>query len=104
MVDVTPENFDAEVLKSDKPVLLEFWASWCGPCHVMKPLLAELAETEKDRLKVVRVSAEDHPDLANQYSVLAIPAFFLFQKGQVSGQRIGAMSKDQLARFAGVSS
>lgn len=102
MLDVTPETFESEVLKSERPVLLEFWASWCGPCHVMRPILEELAETEKDRLKVVRVSAENHPDLANQYSVLAIPTFFLFQKGQIAGQRIGAMSRDALARFASV--
>lgn len=104
MTDVTPETFEAEVLKSDKPVLVEFWASWCGPCHVMKPLLEELAETEKEHLKVVKVSAEDHPEFANQHSVLAIPTFFLFRNGQVAGHHVGAMSKDQLARFAAVSS
>lgn len=103
MTDVTPETFEAEIVKAEKPVLVEFWASWCGPCHVMKPILEELAEKEEDRLKVVKVSAEDHPDLANQYSVLAIPTFFLFKDGQVAGQHVGAMSKDQLARFAGVS-
>lgn len=100
MLDITPATFDAEVLKSDAPVLLEFWAPWCGPCHTMKPILKELDETEKTRLKVALVNAQDHPELANQYSVLAIPTFFVFKGGQVVAQHIGAVNKQQLRKLA----
>lgn len=103
MTDVTPATFDAEVVKADKPVLIEFWAPWCGPCHTMKPILQELSETEKDRVKVALVNAQDHPALANQYGVMAIPTFFVFRGGQVSGQHVGVLNRQQLARLVGLS-
>lgn len=102
MTDVTPETFEAEVVKADKPVLLEFWAPWCGPCHTMKPILKELSETHGDKVKVALLNAQDHPEFANQYGVLAIPTFFVFRDGQVAGQHIGALSRDQIAKLAGV--
>lgn len=103
MTDVTPATFDAEVLGADKPVLLEFWAPWCGPCHTMKPLLKELSETEQGCVKIALINAQDHPALANQYGVMAIPTFFVFRSGQVSAQHVGVLNRQQLARLAGLS-
>ncbi len=82
--------------------MVEFWAPWCGPCHTMKPILKELDETEGARLKVALVNAQDHPDLANKYSVLAIPTFFVFKAGQIAAHHIGALNRQQLRTLAGI--
>ena len=102
MEDVTPATFESVVLKSDTPVLVEFWAPWCGPCHTMKPILQEFSETEHTRIKVVLINAQDHPDLANQFGIMAIPTFLLFRGGSIAGQHVGALSRDRLAQFAGI--
>lgn len=101
MTDVTPATFEAEVLKADKAVLVEFWAPWCGPCHTMKPILKEFSETEKDRVKVALINAQDHPELANQFGIMAIPTFFVFRGGQVTAQHVGALNRGRLAQLAG---
>lgn len=102
MTDVTPATFEAEVLKADTPVLVEFWAPWCGPCRTMKPILKEFSETETDRVKVAFINAQDHPELANRFGVLAIPTFFVFRGGQVTAQHVGALSRDRLAQLVGL--
>lgn len=102
MTDVTPETFDAEVIKSDKPVVVEFWASWCGPCHTMKPLLKEFDEAEKARVKIALVNTQEHPDLANRFSILAIPTFLAFRAGAVTGQHVGTLDRAKLAQLAGI--
>lgn len=102
MSDVTPATFDAEVVRADQPVLLEFWAPWCGPCHTMKPILQELSKAEKGRVKVVLINAQDHPDLANRFGIMAIPTFLVFRGGQVSAQHVGMLNRQQLARLVGL--
>lgn len=102
MTDVTPATFGAEVLKADQPVLLEFWAPWCGPCHTMKPILKLLSETEKDHVKVVLINVQDHPELANRFGIMAIPTFLVFRGGQVSAQYVGALNLQQLSALVGL--
>ena len=95
-ITLTAENFEAEVLKSEKPVLVDFWAPWCGPCRMLGPVLSEIAEERKGELKVGKVNVDDCPDLAARYGVMSIPAVMLFRNGQVAAQAVGFMPKDEL--------
>ncbi len=95
-ITINAENFDELVLKSDKPVLVDFWAVWCGPCGVMSPLVEELAEEQKDRLVVGKINCDECMELAQKYSITGIPAFLLFRDGQVVERVMGAMPKGEL--------
>ena len=98
---LTAENFKSEVLESDLPVLVDFWASWCGPCRMMGPVVSEIAEEKKGVLKVGKVNVDEQESLAAQFSVMSIPTFILFKNGKAAAQRTGAMSKDDLLKSLG---
>jgi len=93
---VTEATFDNEVKKADKPVLVDFWAEWCGPCRTVAPILEELAKEFAGQLKVVKLDVESNPGIAQAYNIRGIPALLLFKNGQVAGQKIGALPKHQL--------
>lgn len=95
-VSVNETNFESEVLKSDVPVLVDFWATWCGPCQMMGPVVEELAEELQGKVKFCKVNVDESGDLAQKYEVMSIPNFILFDKGEVKGQTIGAVGKDGL--------
>jgi thioredoxin 1 len=93
--DVTDTNFQAEVLESDQPVLVDFWAPWCGPCRVVGPVLEEIA-SERDDLRIVKLNVDENQQTAAQFEVLSIPTMILFKNGQVAKKVIGAYPKKRL--------
>src|ERR1039457_4876496 len=96
IVTLTKENFAAEVLKASTPVLVDFWAEWCGPCKMIGPILDELATEYTGRVKIGKVNIDEHQTLATEYGVRAIPTLLLFHQGQVADQMVGLRSKRDL--------
>ena len=96
IVTLTQENFAQQVLQSPAPVLVDFWAEWCGPCKMIAPLLDELADEYDGKVKIGKVNIDEHQNLAAQYGVRAIPTLLVFHKGQVTDQMVGARSKRDL--------
>jgi len=92
-IDVNEANFEAEVLKSEQPVVVDFWAQWCGPCKMLAPVLDEIATEQAGRAKVVKVNLDENPGLAVRYSVQAIPTLLYFAGGEVKEMTVGASSK-----------
>jgi thioredoxin 1 len=96
IITVDNENWKTEVIGSETPVLVDFWAEWCGPCRAIAPILDELAEEWAGRMKVAKVNVDEHGDLANEYSVRSIPTLLLMKSGTVAEQVVGAMTKSAL--------
>ena len=99
LTHTTDANFDQDVLQADVPVLLDFWAEWCGPCKMIGPLLIELSEEYADKVKIVKLNVDENNNTAIQYAVRSIPTLILFKDGQVQAQHIGAAAKGQLKQF-----
>ena len=95
VIHIQKENFEQEVLRSDKPVLLDFWAPWCGPCRMVGPILDEIAE-EREDIKVCKVNVDEEGDLASQYGIMSIPTLMVFQNGQKTNEALGAMPKERI--------
>ena len=95
VLNITKDNFDAEVLKSDKPVLIDFWAEWCGPCRMQLPIVHELAEELTDA-KVGKVNVDEQPELARRFMVMSIPTLIVFKDGEVYKKAVGVQQKEQL--------
>lgn len=94
---VNDNNFETEVLKSELPVLVDFFAEWCGPCKMMSPVVEQIADDFKGTAKVVKLNVDDAPETAEKYGVMSIPTFILFKNGEVADKKVGGMPKDALA-------
>jgi thioredoxin 1 len=99
IVHITDDGFDSDVLKSDKPVLVDYWATWCGPCKMIAPILEEIAGEYSDKIKVCKMDIDANQQTPARYGIRGIPTLMLFKNGEVEATKVGALSKSQLAAF-----
>ena len=95
VLNITKENFDAQVLQSAKPVLVDFWAPWCGPCRMVSPIVDQIAEERSD-IAVGKVNVDEQPELAGQFGVMSIPTLLVFKEGKLAQKAVGARPKEEL--------
>ena len=96
---VTDESFGSDVLSADRPVLVDYWAEWCGPCKMVAPILEEIADEYADKIKVCKLDIDTNQDTPPKYGIRGIPTLMLFRNGEVEATKVGALSKSQLAAF-----
>ena len=96
---VSDATFEADVLKSGKPVLVDYWAEWCGPCKMIAPILDEVSSTYRDKLQIAKMNVDENRDVPAKYGIRGIPTLMLFKDGQLAATKVGAMSKAQLTAF-----
>lgn len=99
IVAVSDDNFEEEVLKSSAPVLVDYWAEWCGPCKMIAPVLDEIADEYEGKLKIAKLNIDDNPNTPPRYGIRGIPTLMLFKDGEVEATKVGAVSKSQLTAF-----
>ncbi|MCI1210053.1 MAG: thioredoxin [Treponema sp.] len=100
-ITLTNENFQKEVMESTVPVLIDFWAGWCGPCMMMGPVVAETAKELEGKVKVGKVNVDEQPELAQKYGIMSIPTFMVFRDGEIAAQDVGGRSKEALKKLIG---
>ena len=99
IIYVSDASFEEDVLKSDKPVIVDYWAEWCGPCKMIAPILDEIAEEYKDRITIAKMNVDENQETPQKYAVRGIPTLIIYKDGDVAGTKVGALSKSQLSAF-----
>ena len=99
MVELSEQNFEQQVVSSDRPVLVDFWAEWCGPCHAIEPALEEVAKEYENKVVVGRINVDEHPAIASRYGVRSLPSILLFRNGEVNNQIVGAVPKSRITNL-----
>lgn len=99
IVHITDDSFEEDVLKSEDPVLVDYWAEWCGPCKAIAPMLGEIAEEYSGKLKIAKMNIDDNPSTPPRYGIRGIPTLMLFKGGNVEATKVGALTKSQLSAF-----
>ena len=99
VLKITNENYEEEVLKSDKPVLIDFYADWCGPCRMMSPVVDDIAESMNTSIKVGKINVDECSELAQKYNVMSIPTFVVLKNGEETGRTVGVQSRDELVKL-----
>jgi thioredoxin 1 len=99
IINVTDANFEEEVLKAEGPVLVDYWAAWCGPCKMIAPILEEISKEYDGKLKIAKLNIDENPDTPRKYGVRGIPTLTVFKNGNVEATKVGALSKSQLTAF-----
>lgn len=99
VTELNKDNFEKEVMEANVPVLIDFWASWCGPCRMMSPLIDQIAEEMGDKLKVCKVNVDENHELAEEYEIMTIPAFIVIKNGAESGRTIGVQPKEDILKL-----
>ena len=99
VVNLNEKNFEEEVLKSEKPVLIDFWASWCGPCRMMSPVIDKIAEDMKNQVKVCKINIDEEQNLAVKYNVMSIPTFIVFKNGKEEARSVGVQDETEIVNM-----
>ena len=102
MIEITKENFENEVLKSEVPVIVDFWATWCAPCRMLAPILAEIDDEYKGKIKVGKINIDDEQVLAMEHNIVSIPTVLLFKNGEIAATSVGFSTKDELKKILGI--
>lgn len=98
-INLTSKNYDEEVVKSQIPVLIDFWATWCGPCRAMMPVVEQIANESEGKIKVCKVNVDEEPELASKFDVMSIPTFVAIENGKVIGTSLGVQSKEEILQL-----
>lgn len=101
-MDLTDSNFSTEVIESDKPVIVDFWAAWCGPCRMVAPVMEEIAQEHGDKIKVAKLNIDENKEVSQKYRIMSIPTVIMFKNGEVEAQVVGARSKQDFEKSFGL--